>query len=178
MMRFVTPIILIVLAVGVFVWYINPAYGRIKDLRAEEAQYDMALDRSQELIAVRDALLSKYNMIPSEDLNRLRKLLPDHVDNVRLILDMNNIASQYGMTLGSIALTEASAEGNELGADTSPLGAIDFSFSVRSTYDNFLDFLMDLENSLRIVDIVNISFTTDATPLATYRVTLRTYWLK
>jgi Tfp pilus assembly protein PilO len=177
-MRFITPIILIVLAIGLFVWYINPTYGTITELRAEAAQYDMALNRSQELIAVRDALLSKYNMIPSNDLARLRKLLPDHVDNVRLILDMNNIAAQYGMTLANISLTETSAEGNELGADTSPLGAIEFSFSVRSTYNNFLDFLADLENSLRIVDVVNVSFTADATALSTYRVTVRTYWLK
>lgn len=177
-MRFITPIILIVLAVGVFIWYINPTYNRIKLLREEAAQFDMALNRSRELIAVRDALLSKYNMIPTRDLERLERLLPDHVDNVRLILDMDNIAAQYGMALQDIATGEASGEGSELGADTNPYGAITLAFSVRSSYNNFLEFLMDLEESLRVVDVVALSFTTDDSPLTTYRVTLRTYWLK
>ena len=177
-MRVITPIVLVLIAIGVFIWYINPTYSQIKNLSAEEEQFDMALTRSKELIAVRDALLSRYNMIPTRDLERLEKLLPDHVDNVRLILDMNNIAAQYGMALQDIAIGEASAEGAELGADTSPIGAITLSFGVRSTYDNFLQFLMDLEESLRIVDVTSLSFAEGDGTFTTYRVALRTYWLK
>ncbi|MCI0619679.1 type 4a pilus biogenesis protein PilO [Candidatus Wolfebacteria bacterium] len=178
-MRLITPIILILAATALYIWYINPTYADVRTLRTEEAQYDAALTRSQELIAVRDALLTTYNAFPTRELERLQRMLPDHVDNVRLILDIDNIAAQYGMALQNISIGEAASRGGDIGADTSPTGAITLSFTVRAPYDSFQNFLMDLEDSLRIVDVTELSFATaDETGLTGYTVTLRTYWLK
>lgn len=178
-MRLITPIILILAGIAIYIWYISPTYADVKLLRGEEAEYDEALTRSEELIAVRDALLSTYNTFPTRDLERLSRILPDSVDNVRLILDIDSIAAQYGMALQNIGIADASVDSNELGADTSPIGAIEVSFAVRSSYGSFREFLMDIEDSLRVVDITALSITTGAEAgLANYDVTLRTYWLK
>jgi Tfp pilus assembly protein PilO len=178
-MRLITPVILILASVAVYIWYISPAYVGVRELRAEEAQYDEALTRSEELIAVRDALLLQYNAFPTRDLERLSRILPDSVDNVRLILDIDSIAARYGMALQNIGIGAASVDNNALGADTSPIGAMEVSFSVRSSYDSFRQFLMDIEDSLRIVDVTALSVALSGeTGLANYDITLRTYWLK
>lgn len=180
-MRFLTPIILVIIAIVLFVTYINPTYGRIKEIRVEADQFDEALSRSQELIAVRDALLARYNAFPAEDLERLKKLLPDHVDNVRAILDIDNIAARYGMSLQDISIGESGldegADGS-LGTDPNEPGSITMSFSVDASYRSFVQFLADLENSLRLLDVTQVSFGASEEDRATYNVTARMYWLK
>ena len=92
-MRFIIPIILLIISVASFVMFSNPSYQRIKALKAESAQYDQALSNSRKLQEERDTLGQKYNAIPPASLDRLNKLLPDTADNIRLIIDIQRIAS-------------------------------------------------------------------------------------
>src|SRR3989344_1966049 len=92
-MRFFFPIIFLAGAVGLFFWFIDPTYAQIKELRVEEAEFDNALTRARDLKEVRDELIKRYNAFLPSDISRLKKLLPDHVDNVRLIIDLDSIAS-------------------------------------------------------------------------------------
>jgi len=89
MIRFILPIIFVIVAIGLFFGYVDPVYDDVKVLRAEEARFIDALDRSKELQQIKDQLLAKYNTFSSADLERLQKLLPDNVDNVRLVLDLD-----------------------------------------------------------------------------------------
>lgn len=184
-MKAIVPIILIVIAVGLFGLYIDPTYESIKVLRAEEAQFDDALDRSKELIAIRDQLLSRYNTFGSDDLERLEKLLPDNIDNVRLIIDINSIAAQYGMALRDVLVKSSEdtegQNGNErivITDESNTFSSIDLSFTVSSSYDNFVQFIADLEQSLRIVDLSSLTFEATDDDFSDYEVTVKTYWLQ
>ena len=55
--------------------------------------YNEALNNSKALEDKRDTLTAKYNTIDPNDLIKLQKLLPDNVDNIRLILEIGQIAS-------------------------------------------------------------------------------------
>jgi len=178
-MRLLAPIILIIISVASFFTYVDPTYQEIKEIHIEEAQYDEALERSRELQMIRDELLSRYNTFRTEDLRRLDKMLPDNVDNVRLILEINEIASNYGMTLRSVAFSDTSkASSGEIEVVDDRYDAISLSFSVSTTYENFLRFLGDLEGNLRIVDIEKIDFSSGDVDLSEYDVSIRTYWLE
>lgn len=174
---------MIVVAAGIFYFGIDPAYSNpdngVKALRAEVADYNTALDNSAELRKVRGQLIGKYNNLDKANLDRVNKLLPDGVDNVRLILDINNIASQYGMSIKNIKIDQDSAAGATPAATQNPVGTIRLSFAVTTSYENYIQFLSDLEKSLRIVDVVGLSFTTnDKDNTVTYTTVLQTYWLK
>jgi Tfp pilus assembly protein PilO len=178
MFRFLIPIILLGAAVGLFFLYIDPTYQTIKELRADEARFNEALDRSRELQQVRDALLSRYNTFAQSDVDRLTKLLPDNVDNVRLTLDIDGIASKYNMRTRNVTVTDSSSDDpNAIGTNLGPLGSVVLDFSVTATYDDFIRFLKDLETSLRIVDLVDLSFTSESGDAYNFDVSLRTYWL-
>lgn len=177
-MRLFIPIILIVAALGLFVVYTNPAYQATKALSAQVAAYNDALDKSKELRSVRDQLLSKRNTFASDDVQKLQEVLPDNVDNIRLIIDINNIASRHGLALGGVNIGDIGGKKNTLAAGSSgPVGKVDVGFTVTTSYDGMLSFLNDLEHSLRLVDVEKLSFTAGANDSSTYTFGIRTYWL-
>jgi Tfp pilus assembly protein PilO len=179
MIRFLIPIFLLASSAGLFFLYIDPTYQTILELRAQEAQFNEALNRSRELQQARDTLLSRYNTFSQSDVDRLTKLLPDNVDNVRLILDIDGIASKYNMRTRNVTVTDSSSDdSNAIGTNQGPVGSVVLNFSVTATYDNFTRFIKDLESSLRIVDLVGLSFTSEQGDAYDFDVSLRTYWLK
>jgi Tfp pilus assembly protein PilO len=180
---------LLAVAVGGFFKFTEPVLGEIDELKAERAKLNEALDNARELRKVQDSLLAAYREIAPSDLERLNKFLPDNIDNVRLIIDVNNIARQSGMTIKNIKIKTAAGEeessviekttGNELEPESLTLG-----FSVSGPYGNFQKFLSDLARSLRLVDVEAVGFSSSeggeagASDLYTYNVEIKTYWLK
>lgn len=179
-MKLFTPILFVIIAVALFFGYIDPEYTKVKELLQEQAQIDQALNRSKELQDERDKLLARYNTFPQVELDNLQKLLPDHLDNVRLILDLDSIASRYGMRVRGVTIAGDSTrvQGKELGPDTNAHGSVVLSFSVTGTYDTFRSFLGDLEKSLRLVDVVGLTFAATPTGVYDFNLKVKTYWLK
>jgi len=180
-MRLFVPIILVVAAIGLFIVYVDPTYQSTKALSAQVDQYNSALDKSQELRQVRDQLLSKRNTFSADDVTKLSEVLPDNVDTIRLIIDINNIAARHNLTLSGVQLGDigngtqnAAAVGS--GA-TGPVGSVSVGFSVTTSYDNMLAFLNDLEHSLRLIDVQKLGFSAAASDVTSYQFSISTYWL-
>lgn len=180
MTRIILPIILLAAALGLFIMYTNPNFQGIKALAAEQAAYDQALDKAQELRGVRDQLLARRTSFSEEDVEKLSHTLPDNLDSIRLIIDINNIASRYNVSVTNVQLgnTQSGGAGSSLatGPSGSALGTVEIGFSINASYDNFLAFQEALEHSLRILDVTRITFSTGG-DLNTYSYTIKTYWL-
>lgn len=183
-----------------FFFLIDKEYKEVQALQAEVAENNKTLDIAAKLSARHKELKEKFNQISQDERTRLEKLLPDTVDNVRLIIDINNVAEKVGIVIRDISIdandggdtkagtirTQGSTFDDVIGddairyADTSKLGVITFSFSVSAKYEVFLEFLKQLENSLRIVDIRNIEINRGSSEgmIYDYKVTMDTYWLK
>ncbi len=171
-------IVLILASAGLFFGYIDPTYAFVSEQRREKADYDRALNKSKELQAERDKFLEKYNEMSEIERGDLSKLLPDNIDNVRLILDIDEMAKKYGMRIRNFK-TDATEKTDTIGAGSSPFGTLNLSFSTTAPYGTFLSFVRDLEQSLRLIDITGVEFTSsDTNDLYDYKVTVKTYWLK
>ena len=174
MFRFLVPIILIGTSIAGFMMFTSPFYGQVSAYQAQIKSYNEALNNSITLENQKDTLTKKENTIDPEDMARLQKLLPDNVDNIRLILEIGEIARPYGMTLEDVKY-DASKKDNQTPTGTQVIknattdqsainnnyGSMELSFSVAGSYDNFLKFTHDLESNLRIVDITSIDFSSD-----------------
>lgn len=176
-----------------FVVFVGPVYSQISDLKMQIASYNQALDNSKSLENERDKLTKKYSAIDPENLDKLQKLLPDNVDNIRLILEIEKVASPYGMVLRDVRYDvekESSSNGVVQGGEITrqvnkDYGVWNLEFSTEGTYNNFLSFLRDLESNLRIVDISSIQFSSNV-PLPKgstiesykYAFKIKTYWMK
>ena len=181
-MRILLPISLIVLAGGRFVVYTSPAYSEVKLLREEQSAYDEALNKSKELKAVRDLLLARRSSFSADNLQKLSRTLPDNVDNIRLILDINNIAARHALTLRDVTvgmISDGSRERSALavGSSGEPVGSVALTFSLLSSYEQFISFLRDVEGSLRLIDVEKLSFKTGDSDRYDFTLTIRTYWL-
>lgn len=105
-MRNSTTILILVLAVALGVFYVYPQYGKIQKLKAEEAQYNEALSKAQELKILRDKLLNDYNSIDKNSLELLKKVVPETFDPVKLMAVINSIAGRHGMILSEVTTKE------------------------------------------------------------------------
>ncbi len=178
-MKQLIPIILILASVGIFVFFTNAEYQNVKMLKTELAGYESALGKSRLVLAKREELQNKYKQFSRADLTYLVKMLPDHVDNVQLILDINGIARKHGMSIGRIQINKDEKSANApVGPNTLPYASILVSFRTTASYSSFVSFMKDLEQGLRLVDVTDLTFRADTKGQNEYAVTIRTYWLK
>ncbi len=185
-MKLIIPILILIIAGGLFFMFTKPTYGEIAELKARSVAYDQALDNARELQAVRDELTAKYNSFSPEDINRIETLLPDTVDSVQLIIDLDDMAQSRGLVFKDTkfeggAGTDAAKTPMDLLLDTKEYQTSNIGFVVEGSYENFQNFLQDLESSLRLVEIESLSFS--AAPIGktgnfSFQVDLVTYWLR
>jgi Tfp pilus assembly protein PilO len=198
----------IILAGGIFFGFTKPMYDSIQTDQAQITQYNAALAKATQLQALKQTLLSRYNSFNPTDLSRLQVMLPDQVNNIGLILDLDTLAQQFAMSLENVDISGAKGATNStggvgqvasgavqnatsVGAPSASYDSLDVSFTVHGTYTQFIQFITSLETSLRIVDLVKLKVAggSGVTTLAsaasgsdnliyTFQVTLRTYWLK
>lgn len=188
MTRLIIAAIGFVIAGAIFFLYTQPAYNKLQGERTKIAQYDAALDKAAELQSLKQNLLDRYNAFNSSDVERLQKLLPDHVDNVRLILDLDSLAGRYGLGLQNVEVSTSDSGGSKsaigvIGTSNQKYESLTLTFATLGTYEAFTRFLSDLETSLRIVDLAALSITSASSgesrePIYSFKITLRTYWLK
>lgn len=175
-------LILIVLSIGLFYTWTSPQYDKIKALRVTASDYQNVIDNAVRISEDRDRLLVDYNTIPRVEIEKLTKVLPDYIDTVGLAVDLDTIASRYGISIKDVAVKSETDKNSRLVAlpdYANPYGEVVVSFSFVSNYQNFSRFLNDLERSLKIMDVQSVSFkTSDVSNLYEHRFTVKTYWLK
>ena len=178
----ITPILLVALSVGAFMWYIDPTYTEVRALQVDVAKHDEALGKANELRELHGALEDKRNGIDDAQVDRLLKLLPNNLDSVRLVLDLDAIAIKYGMRLANLTIQERPDDVLPVGeigaADSRSYNAINIGFIVKGSYGNIRSFIRALEASLRLVDVESISFGAEADGVYNFKIHLKTYWLK
>jgi Tfp pilus assembly protein PilO len=214
-------IIFLVVSAGIFFGYINPNYfgttmsmdaseQSVTELKASKANYEEALNKTREIEEVRNGLLTKYNNILEENRQKMDKLLPGYIDSVRLIIDVNSIASTYGMSVkglkvvNSVSGTQTKSvstqsqdsvtgpqmattgdQSTDFGPSGKKYSSASLTFTVSGSYENFIQFVKSLEQSLRIVDINSIELKagtgdtkSGADSVYDFLVSLDTYQLK
>lgn len=205
-MNLTIPIILIVISVGTFFTWIDPQYKEIQELNKTKKEYQKKEAQAEEIRQARNKLNRQYAAIGPASLTRLEKLLPNHMDNVELIVDIDRIAKKDNVRIGDISLVQNQKKKGKKNVivveESSDYESVNLSFSFITTYQNFKYFLGNLRKSLRLVDIVSVDFTknedkndlvktqqvsgdlvnSDSMVVVNdnykFNIVLRTYWLK
>lgn len=176
--------ILIIASVAVFVVIIRPKYQALQSVRQSVAQSSTNLETASKVAESREALIATYNSISKSDLDNLKTLMPDSVNNIRLIIQINSLGTKNGLSLLRNVDYQTDDQTTATPDTTKrPYGEFTISFQTTGQYQNFLTFLTDLESNLRLVDVTKVEFAPveGAQAIAgslSYRITLKTYWLK
>ena len=179
-MRFFLSIILLLGAIGITIFFVAPQTSGISELRAQEQEFSNALENARRLDETREDLLDRFNSFDARDLADLKKMLPSNIDNVKLIIELDALAAQYGIPLQNISVEDSAEDDVQVIQEGSgDVGKILLKFSIRGAYTQFVDFMDSLEHGLRIIDVRGLTFqSTDQSDIYQYNLLIETYWLK
>jgi len=181
------PILLIVIAIGVFFAYTSPAYtGKVASAKQEVASLDSALAAADAFKERENQLERERLALPADKLARLEAFLPDNVNNIQLILDLDALAARSGVRLSNFNVGEQPAEGSNQGnaggdlslQETETVGNLEITVTATGSYAAFRSFLEASERSLRLLDLVSVNVKAERSGVYTYDMTFRIYWLQ
>lgn len=191
MMSRILPAFAFAAALGIFFLYVNPMWtGTIATAKASIAADDEALLTARQYSAQQNQLAAARDAIDPANLKALNTFLPDSVDNVGLILDLNALAARSGISVSNIdVVTTAAADANAKSASsvgtgalpaapTNPVNSVNLNLSALGTFAAFQNFLVGIEKSARILDISDIVVRGSDTGVYNYQMVIRLYWLR
>jgi len=173
--------IMLLISAGLFYTFIMPEYAKVKALQAEASTYSDTLKNVEDLSNERDELSLKYKAMPKDQVDNLKKILPDNVNIVELTLNIDAIASKYGISIKDIRTADDSTNQNAATVttpQTGPYQKVTVSFSFIASYDSYRKFQHDLEESMRLIEVKNVSFASAENNLMQFQMQIETYWLK
>ncbi len=182
MNRFVFTIIAILLSVVVGILLVHPKYQTFEEKRAEIELKEKELENIEERFGEVEEALSKLENY-QEELAKIDTALPDDPSIPTLLaflkktvevntLSLKNLSTNFVSSFDkeeSISVNEnVSAEGEESfmeGEEASSektIQEIEISITVFGSYELFKAFLTDLEESARLIEVKDISFSYSA----------------
>lgn len=184
----ILPTLALFIAISIFFAYVHPTWsGSIAETREKIALNDQALVAAAEYTTRQGELIAERDAIDPAMRDSLETFLPDSVDNVRLILDLNALAARSGLSIANIdvVMNDSSASADPatealgaLSAATSPVGSVNLSLSAVGTFSALQAFLNGIEKSARLLDVQDIVVKSSDTGVYSYQMILRLYWLR
>ncbi len=189
MFRTITPIFSIVIAFVVFFSFTQPRLTIVSNNNGERDEYLKAAEKAQQLSDTLNDLISTKRSHSIQNLENLKVLVPTDIDEVRLLADLSDMAKKRNLLFGNVSLAESEISNDgmieeELIGDTgsaevsySDLIATDISFEIIGTYQQFKALLGDIERSLVLMEVTNITASASEGTLQQFAITVRTYAL-
>lgn len=178
----ILPLFALIVAIGIFFGYVRPMWSdTIASINETIVSDDKALAAASDYTARQNVLASARDAIDPESLKRLTVFLPDSVDNVGLILDLNALAARSGLSISNIDVTNTSDTRSASPAvstkRTDPISSIDLTLSAVGTYTSLQAFLTGVEKSARLLDVRDITVKGSDTGVYSFLMKLRIFWL-
>lgn len=186
MIRTVTPIFSIIIAFVVFFFFTQPMFAEIQSFEAQAEQYEEAVARATELNVELAEKVRQKRSYSAGDLEKLDALVPTQIDEVRILADLSEIALRHNMLFGNVEVTNSENDPDAPEYDETNFSRTvtytDFavstiSFGLIGTYEQFKSFLADVEKSLVLLEVTEISFTAGEGALQQFEVTVNAYAL-
>lgn len=182
MIRTLTPILSVIIAVILFIFFTQTQLDEIKSLQKQTASYVTATEKYNEFRAILQQKLSIKNNRSTYDNERLDILAPVLLDSTLILINLEKIAKTHNLLLGNVTVKGedvlVSNTDNEVAFENSELQTVDISFEIIGSYDQFKSFLRDLEKSLSLFEVTEIKYTvTEDGPFQQFALTVRSFAL-
>lgn len=171
----------IILSLCVAYAFTYPYYQEIGSLSEEKKKYEDSLALVADIENKKNALVEQYNNISEEDKKVISTVLPDSLNFVRLVSQIDEVGAEQGIKIDSITLRELDSSVGSSIADAAPpkpyrSAIVGFSFD--ASYDRFNVFMDRLEKSMRVLDVRSVNIETGDDNVYSYKVEFETYWVK
>ena len=147
---FIIPIILFAVSLAVIFWILLPIYNDIKLTIDLKKQSENSLNDRIKLSSNLEALIGQYNQ-RSDDVSTFNKIIPEGQNIPELLVNLEALASENGLIFSGVDFTTKDLKA--LGVKT-----LIMAVRVKGSYISFKNYLSAMEKSLRIFDVMSISF--------------------
>lgn len=147
-----TQIALIIISVGIILTYITPTFENISTAQEQIAVYQDELGQVSAVNALLQTKLQQIDQVSDTDLNRLLTYIPDTIDVLAVMRDLENITNQSGARViditdnGPLEETTESREQRRGSVDEGPYPYI-FALTVEGTYNQVKELITLMENN-------------------------------
>jgi hypothetical protein len=187
--RSLVTILLIIGAAVLVMLYLRPQWDQFQVLRTAIIALEETSAELDDLTAKRDTLISAAGAIPRSQFDRIGRSFPEGPGAPDLVVLLETLAQKNGVLLRNVDAAvrgipqrprsnQPVSGGVAARVDSAGSGIkeIPLTMSVTGTYDSFKSFLQDLERSIRIIDVVSISFSGGDTELINVSIRAKAYF--
>lgn len=140
-------------------YLIKPEWGKIESLKAETASYKETLENIEKMQDLRDELLDEYNSISDADKNKLENMFSNSLNEGELMLMFSELAKSSSLVVSDINLEGVREQSSSVVLGRKNESYVPYNLSIQAvgSYGAFKSFLKNMEKSLLIIDVSNIS---------------------
>lgn len=171
----------LVLALSIGYTFAYSSIGELSTLLGKKEGYIQSLEMVNNIESKKNELLTKFNNIPAADKKDIGTILPDSLNFVELVSQIDAVAAKHGISIKSVTSKEVNpmaGDSIEEAKPQKPYASAIVGFAFDSSYDRFNAFMDELEKSQRILDIKSIKLIAKDDGIYSYNVEFETYWLK
>lgn len=178
MFRTAQIIILGVIALFVLFFVTRPLLADIRVVQEEASNYRTAVEKATEFNQLLQQTKARQESISALERDRLNALLPNEVNLVRTLVNIEALANANGMVVESASAAQGEAEGADATQLATPLFGVsgvsseEVTVEVLGVYSQFTTFLAELEQSVPLIEINTLSFELTEGDLTRYALTL------
>ncbi len=156
--RRIIPFVLIAAAAGVVFTNILPAYEETKIIEEELAELDSALAVAKRADELAKKHRADIDRISEKERETLATIVPDKIDMVALVNDIQGIAIRNAMVLRKVEARDRDDDRGDAPPEQQRYRAQTVKVELAGTYESFLGFLEEAERSLQLLDVEAVSF--------------------
>lgn len=156
--RFVSIVLalaMLVAAVFVYSTFIRSAYSDVETLRAQANSKTTTFTQQQSSVKQIQNLLSQYqDVLKVED--TISSMLPLSPDIGSDINQITGLAQINNLTLDILSTEEMAIKPSKQPTLAKGIGTLKFNFHLTGGYENFKNFIQELETNITLIDLVNL----------------------
>ncbi len=147
---------------------LTPGENNIKSLIEKKEKYVLANESIETLITEAKSIQGKYDAFDQATKDKIMIMIPESIDNIKLLSELTRIANENGITLDSLSVKEKGG------------GEYAVNLTMMATYSQFKEFITYYENSMRLLALQSVNFSPSKNETDEYKFSVEflTYYLK
>ena len=169
-------VVLLLMCFGAAYFLTKPQWDKFSLVRAQVVQAKADQTRLKQDLSALQSFLDNYKS-HTKDVNTANLALPvKDPDAADLVSGLGDLAKASGVALEDFQMTEKAVIGKPSPDNT--IQAMQINLTAAGTYPSFRDFMLRIENHLRLVDVMHVSVKADEANQLEYQMLLQTYYQK
>ena len=175
---------------AMLMFFVLPQFQGIPVESEKKARLDDVLARFEEIRKKKDDIVANYSAVSESDVARLDRMLPTDPDIGHLLVNLDLLIRKDGLQMTGIQF-QPPGKGTTMNQPPVDAAAeaqfqkivryekLPLNLSLIGTYENFRQFLIDIENVIRLTDVRSITFSAGTVQGTNYTFSVQadTYYL-